>query len=266
MGHVAGEGAGTGAGGGDGGGTSEAVLQFDVVDTGIGIRDEDIARLFQPFYRVDASPTRRHGGAGLGLALSLRLAERLGGTIGARSRPEGGSAFTLTIPAGPAGTITVPPGAGNGVAAPTTRSRPGPGPATPPAAPPLAYRVLLAEDNRDTQRVMLLRLAAAGIEVTPAPNGQLAVDLALAAEEAGHPFDVILMDMQMPVLDGYEATRTLRGSGYRHPIIAVTAHAMSEDRDECLRFGCDDYLAKPIDWSRLTSLITTYANTLTAST
>jgi CheY-like chemotaxis protein len=97
---------------------------------------------------------------------------------------------------------------------------------------------------------MSLRLAATGIEVTPAPNGQLAVDLALAAEEAGHPFDVILMDMQMPVLDGYEATRTLRGAGYRRPIIAVTAHAMAEDRDECLRFGCDDYIAKPIDWPR----------------
>jgi CheY-like chemotaxis protein len=112
---------------------------------------------------------------------------------------------------------------------------------------------------------MLLRLAAAGVEVTPAPNGQLAVDLALAAEEAGHPFDVILMDMQMPVLDGYEATRTLRGSGYRHPIIAVTAHAMSEDRDECLRFGCDDYVAKPIDWPRLTALIVAFAQQATAT-
>ena len=90
----------------------------------------------------------------------------------------------------------------------------------------LSPRVLLAEDNRDTQRVMSLRLAAAGFEVTPAPNGQAAVDLALAAEAAGRPFDVILMDMQMPVLDGYEATRTLRGAGYRHPIIAVTAHAL----------------------------------------
>jgi CheY-like chemotaxis protein len=156
--------------------------------------------------------------------------------------------------------LPLSPDAGNGVAAPTTRSRPRPEPAT-----PLAYRVLLAEDNHDTQRVMLLRLAAAGIEMTPAPNGQLAVDLALAADEAGHPFDVILMDMQMPVLDGYEATRTLRGAGYRHPIIAVTAHAMSEDRDECLRFGCDDYVAKPIDWPRLTALIVAFAQQATAT-
>jgi PAS domain S-box-containing protein len=119
----------------------------------------------------------------------------------------------------------------------------------------LSPRVLLAEDNRDTQRVMALRLATAGCAVTPAPNGQVAVDLALAAQQAGRPFDVILMDIEMPVLDGYEATRTLRCAGYHHPIIAVTAHTSPDDRDECLRFGCDDYVAKPIDWPRLISLI-----------
>ena len=261
-----------GDGNGHDNGESEPGLQFEVVDTGIGIREEEIARLFQPFYRVDASQSRRHGGAGLGLALSLRLAERLGGTIGARSRAEGGSEFTLTIPAGPAGntnTVTVPADliSLNGTAEQVPASMPTSVPVpvlvpvqtTHSTSATLPYRVLLAEDNRDTQRVMLLRLAASGIDVTPAANGQLAVDLALAAEETGRPFDVILMDMQMPVLDGYEATRTLRGAGYRRPIIAVTAHAMTEDRDECLRFGCDDYLAKPIDWPRLTALIATFA-------
>ena len=125
-------------------------------------------------------------------------------------------------------------------------------------------RVLLAEDNRDTQRVMSLRLTAAGFAVTSASNGQAAVDLALAAHGSGRPFDVILMDMQMPVLDGYEATRTLRGAGYRRPIIAVTAHALAEDRDECLRFGCDDFVAKPIDWPRLSGLIASYAQPILA--
>jgi PAS domain S-box-containing protein len=130
----------------------------------------------------------------------------------------------------------------------------------------LSPRVLLAEDNRDTQRVMVLRLASAGFAVTPAPNGQVAVDLALAAQAAGRPFDVILMDIEMPVLDGYEATRTLRGAGYRHPIIAVTALTSPDDRDECLRFGCDDHVAKPIDWARLTGLIASCANHAPAMT
>ena len=240
-------------------GSSAATLQFEVVDTGIGVCDEEIARLFQPFYRGDASPSRRHGGTGLGLALSMRLAERLGGTISGRSRAEGGSAFTLTIPCSPGGqTITVAPGRETVPATPAM--------APPAAAARAAGRVLLAEDNRDTQRVMCLRLAAAGFEVTPASNGQAAVDLALAAQAAGRPFDAILMDMQMPVLDGYEATRTLRAAGYHHPIIAVTAHALCEDRDECLRFGCDDFLAKPIDWPRLTEMIASYARDVLATT
>ena len=247
-------------GAGSGNGVQEGVLQFEVLDTGIGIGDEDIARLFQPFYRVDASPTRRHGGTGLGLALSLRLADRLGGTITARRRREGGSAFTLTIPAGPGGMLTVAPAASASADVPVPSCVTPAAPTTPALDPKPTVRVLLAEDNRDTQRVMTLRLAAAGFAVTPAPHGQAAVDLALAAETEGRPFDVVLMDMQMPVLDGYEATRTLRGEGYRRPIIAVTAHALAEDREECLRFGCDDYLAKPIDWPRLTSLIAAYSN------
>jgi PAS domain S-box-containing protein len=128
-----------------------------------------------------------------------------------------------------------------------------------------APRVLLAEGNRDGQRAAALRLAAAGCAVTPAPHGQAAVDLALAAQAAGHPFDAILMDMHMPVLDGYEATRTLRSAGYRRPIIAVTAHGSAEDREECLRIGCDDYVARPIDWPRLTGLIAACASKRTAA-
>jgi PAS domain S-box-containing protein len=123
-----------------------------------------------------------------------------------------------------------------------------------------SLRVLLAEGNRDSQRAAALGLAAAGCAVTSAPQGQAAVDLALEAQHAGHPFDAILLDMQMHVLDGYEATRTLRSAGYRHPIIAVTAHGSTEDREECLRIGCDDYVARPIDWPRLTGLIASYAN------
>jgi PAS domain S-box-containing protein len=120
--------------------------------------------------------------------------------------------------------------------------------------------VLLAEGNRNSQRAAALRLTTVGFAVTLAAHGQAAVDLALAALAAGRPFDAILMDMHMPVLDGYEATRTLRGAGYRHPIIAVTAHGSTEDREECLRIGCDDHVARPIDWPRITGLIAACAN------
>jgi CheY-like chemotaxis protein len=114
---------------------------------------------------------------------------------------------------------------------------------------------MLAEDNRDNQRVLSLRLSMAGADVTLAQNGRVAVDLALAARDQGQPFDVILMDMQMPVLDGYEATRLLRAEKVTTPIIALTAHAMADERIECLRLGCDDFISKPIDWDKLLRMI-----------
>ena len=98
--------------------------------------------------------------------------------------------------------------------------------------------------------------------MTVAENGQIAVDLALAAQQAGQPFDVILMDMQMPVMDGYEATRKLRSAGYQQPIIALTAHAMTEDRQKCLDAGCDDYMAKPVERESLLTLVAKYAAVL----
>jgi PAS domain S-box-containing protein len=120
--------------------------------------------------------------------------------------------------------------------------------------------VLLAESNHVHQRAATLRLAAAGFTVASAPHGQMAVDLALAAQAAGRPFNTILMEMQMPILDGYEATRMLRAVGYGHPIIAVTAHASAGDCEECLRIGCDDHVARPIDWAGLTSRIRAQAH------
>jgi PAS domain S-box-containing protein len=229
-------------------------IAFDVVDTGIGMEPEQVAHLFQPFYRADASQTRKHGGAGLGLAICRRLAERLNGSIAVRSQPGQGSTFTLLIPIGLEVVETLEfPSTPIAEAAGTT-----PAPEPDPAPPKLTSRILLAEDNRDTQRVIALRLGMAGGEVTVAQNGQDAVDRALDARRNGQPFDLILMDMQMPVLDGYEATRILRSEGVRTPIIALTAYSMAEDRGECLRFGCDDYLSKPIDWEKLISLIASY--------
>jgi CheY-like chemotaxis protein len=126
--------------------------------------------------------------------------------------------------------------------------------------PRLPCRVLLAEDHADNRRAISLRLGLAGLDVTAVGDGQQAIEAALAAraaQAAGHPFDVILMDMNMPVVDGFEATARLRAAGYRGPIIALTADARSEDRSDCLRCGCDEHLGKPVDWGRLLGLIAT---------
>jgi PAS domain S-box-containing protein len=228
---------------------AEPTMRFDVVDTGIGIGAEAIADLFQPFHQVNTSRAREFGGTGLGLAISQRLAEKLGGTISVQSAPGEGSTFSLTIATGPwdgepyiEPSIEIPSGASE---VPSPRAEP----------PRLACRLLLAEDNRDNRRAISNLLSYAGADVTVAQDGRVAVDLALAARDQGQPFDLILMDMQMPVLDGYEATRILRREVYRGPIIALTAHAQAEDSAECLRLGCDDFISKPIAWERLFKII-----------
>ena len=149
--------------------------------------------------------------------------------------------FHLRIAAGPAdGARLVSRPEDATAAAPTTR-------AVAISALHLTGRVLLAEDGPDNQRLIAFILSKVGLEVTIADNGQAAVEMALLALEAGRSFDVILMDIQMPVLNGYEATRRLRARGYRGPIIALTAHAMTSARTRCLASGCNDFCSKPID-------------------
>jgi PAS domain S-box-containing protein len=222
---------------------ADPLLEFAVADTGIGMTAAEIARLFEPFYRAHSATVDRPAGTGLGLAICERLAKRLGADIAVRSTPGEGSTFTLSIPAG-------------SLDQPGTSPRAGEVPRTPPPAsvrsssPRLEARILVADDNEANQKVIGLRLSRAGAEVVTALNGQEALDRVSESDAVGRPFDAVIMDMQMPVLDGYEAVRRLRAGGFAAPIIAVTAFAMSDDRDECLRLGCDDFVAKPIEWDR----------------
>ena len=131
-------------------------------------------------------------------------------------------------------------------------------PESPQPSAALAGRILLAEDGPDNQRLISFMLRKAGAEVVVADDGQQALATALAARAGGQPFDVILMDMQMPVMDGYEATRQLRSAGYTGAIIALTAHALSGDREKCLAAGCDDYATKPIQRASLFATVARY--------
>jgi signal transduction histidine kinase/CheY-like chemotaxis protein len=215
-------------------------LHFDIIDTGIGLSKEQVKLLFQPFSQVDTSMHRQYGGTGLGLAISRRLARILGGDIAVVSEYGKGSTFSLTIATGPLAGIKL-----KLIEHDADSAMPYPQDAF--ADLILDSRILLAEDGTDNQRLIAFMLHKAGAEVTVAEHGLIAVDFALEAERTGNHFDIILMDMQMPVMDGYEATRRLRNSGLKLPILALTAHAMVEDRRKCMEAGCDGYITKPID-------------------
>ena len=218
-------------------------MEFVVADTGIGLTQEQAGRLFRPFTQADNSTTRRFGGTGLGLTISKRLAQMLGGDISLHSELGKGSRFVVTVATGPLAGV---PMCAGGIEVPRARKlKPG------PSAALLCGRVLLAEDGPDNQRLLSFQLRRAGAEVEVAEHGQAALESICAAAAAGRPFDLILMDMQMPVLDGLSAVRELRRTGCRLPIVALTANAMPQDRESCLRAGCDDFQTKPIDRHRL---------------
>ena len=233
--------------------TDRPAMEFDVVDTGIGMTPEQAARVFQPFAQADSSTTRKHGGTGLGLTISKRLAGLLGGDMAiVETQPGVGTRVRLTIDPGPLqGVEWVDSAADRTVERAAVASRPN----SASNENRLDCRILLAEDGPDNQRLISFVLGKAGAEVVVVDNGQLAVEKALLAGEEGRPFDVILMDMQMPVMDGYEATRTLRRAGYDRPIIALTAHTMVGDREKCLLAGCTDYATKPVDRKILVDVV-----------
>lgn len=213
-------------------------LVVSVQDTGPGIRPEQQELIFMPFSQVNSSVRRTHGGVGLGLSICRQLAELLGGSVSVESSFGRGSRFTLRIPVKPA---EQDPGEGGGDA--------GPQQATP--EPLLGRCVLLAEDSPPVQQLIQHFLQRAGAEVMLADNGIEAVQAWRRRSRAGRPVDLILMDMQMPRLDGYGAASMLRSLACSTPILALTAHAMPGDDVPCLAAGCDAYETKPVDRERL---------------
>jgi CheY-like chemotaxis protein/anti-sigma regulatory factor (Ser/Thr protein kinase) len=222
----------------------ERRLKIEVEDTGPGLSSEQVARLFSPFGQADASVTRRHGGSGLGLSISNRLAQLLGGSVTlARTELGRGSTFCLELPLA----------LFEGTAWSARLDLPVPRAPLPQPSESVRLngRVLLAEDGRDNQVLVSFHLRRAGAQVDVAANGVTALELIERAEAEGRPYDLLLTDIQMPEMDGFTLTRVLRARGSRLAIVALTAHAMAEDRDRCLAAGCDDYAVKPIDKARL---------------
>ncbi|MBN2024449.1 MAG: response regulator [Pirellulales bacterium] len=233
------------------------MLLFEVTDTGIGMTPEQIGRLFTRFAQADAATTRRFGGTGLGLVICRRLLDELGGRIAVESQPGEGSAFRVWLPTGVDRNVEQV----DYLDVLHARERGGLRPRKRSDAPSIAgARVLVAEDAPDNQRLVGAILGRAGVEVTLVDTGLAARDAALAARQAGRPFDVVLMDMQMPEMDGYEATRQLRRQGYAGPIIALTAHALEGECQKCLDAGCDAYARKPITKDRLLGLVAQFVH------
>ncbi len=223
--------------------TARGLLMFDVEDTGRGIDDKDRSKLFIPFSQGDISSQKKYGGTGLGLILSKKLAHLLGGDVTlVKSAPNKGSLFNISIHYQPAretaediSNITPVPQRTEGYLD--------------------GKRVLVVEDTVDSQLLLKLYLAKKGVQVDVASNGEEGVQKAL-----NEKYDLVLMDMQMPIMDGYTATKVLRGKGYKVPIVALTAYAMQGDRDKTISAGCTDYLTKPVDKEKLIAIVEQYTN------
>lgn len=238
----------------------EPTMIFEIVDTGIGLEAAQLQKLFREFSQIDGTLTRKYGGTGLGLAISKRLAYMLGGDIQVSSTMGKGSRFTLHIAAGRLDQIPL-------ISAPCE------GESEEVALPPvnavlhhqLTGHVLVAEDGPDNQRLINLILGRAGLTVTLAEDGEQAFAKIKQIEAAGQSIDLVLTDMQMPVMDGYTLATRLRESGYLKPIIAITAHALAGDREKCLAAGCNDYTSKPIQRAQLLEKISVWLGQVAGS-
>ncbi|HPO71102.1 MAG TPA: ATP-binding protein, partial [Anaerohalosphaeraceae bacterium] len=218
-------------------------VRFDVEDTGIGIPKDKQTVIFDSFTQGDSATTRKYGGTGLGLAITKRLAELMGGSVSVVSQVGAGSVFTLTIPAG----VKTPQAVWNKYKQIDEINEMSD---TMKGTSMYIGKALVAEDNPSNQKLMQILLQKLGLEVVLADDGVQAVEKGTAGS-----YDIILMDMQMPNMNGYDATRQLRSQGVKTPIIAVTANAMCGDEQKCLDAGCDGYLSKPIDRTKLNEII-----------
>ncbi len=221
-------------------------ITFTIADTGIGIPADKRNLLFRPFSQIDDSHTRVFGGTGLGLAISRELVERMGGTISCESEEGHGSIFSITIPLCEAGTLCAE-ALVSGMTPPAASD-------TPPACRETRPHLLIAEDDETTRKVFGLMLKRHDFDIDFVANGRQAVEM---CGKGG--YDLIIMDVQMPVMDGFEATATIRVREKEHgghiPILAMTAHALKEDEDRCLACGMDAYVSKPIDFRKCIGVI-----------
>jgi signal transduction histidine kinase/CheY-like chemotaxis protein/HPt (histidine-containing phosphotransfer) domain-containing protein len=226
---------------------NDRMMKFEVSDTGIGMTEEGLAHVFEPFSQADKSTTRKYGGTGLGLSISKQLAEKMGGSIICESKLGVGSTFTATISIGDI------------------------------AGPELIYeskeiaeltaneqiihqrnnkysgKVLLAEDTEENQQLISLHLRKSGVDVKVVGNGEEAVNAALQWD-----YDLVLMDLQMPVLNGLDAMKILRNANYKNPIVALTAATSVSDRETCKEAGADDFISKPINFENFYEVLDTY--------
>lgn len=230
--------------------TAHHTISFEIKDTGIGIEPEKFDQLFQSFSQADPSVTRKYGGAGLGLTISDRLIKLMNGNIRIESQPKVGSTFTFKIPAKAASVKTTP-----GIAP------------IPMLAGKYPFRMMLAEDNPINQQLALIILKKMGYDPDIAENGKEVLARLENARIEETPYDLIFMDIQMPEMDGLEATRTIRsGQGPQPVIIAMTANATHRDRDECLSEGMNDYLPKPVNIEDLVLMLEKWgSNSFTAA-
>lgn len=223
------------------------MLVVKVTDTGIGMSPDQANQLFTPFTQADNTVTRKFGGSGLGLTICSRLAESMGGTVELVRTEQGiGSCFQLLLPLDiPIGTKIV---SSLDIVLESDFVAPSPTQLT------LDGRILLAEDGVDNQRLIAFHLRKAGASVDIADNGLIAIEMLESANREGKPYHLLLTDMQMPEMDGYALAKTIREREFKLPIVALTAHAMADDRQKCIDAGCHDYSCKPIDKSTLLAI------------